>query len=324
MNRRQFLQTSCLSAWLAKSAWAEAPLPPPVPVFQYGSKGPDPGQMYSPIGLVIDAYDQVYVTEFRNERVQKFRIDGTPVSAMPVQKFPGGIAVAPDGRIAVAHWNANYLGIYSEHGQFLSRVGEMGTGDGQFRLPGGLVFAKNGELYACDQGNSRIQVFDASLKFSRAFGTLGAGPGQFGQGGAPGGRFSGPQWVVLDRREDVFATDTLGGRVVHFRPNGEVVEKAKWNGKHKGPGGFLMDGPPPTQGPIGLVVDREDNIWVSATNHAVQQFSPTGELMRRIGSHGEAQGQFKTPHAMAFDRRGHLHVVDTMNHRVQVLRIPKG
>ena len=50
----------------------------------------------------------------------------------------------------------------------LRRVGDVGTGDGQFRLPGGLVFTKSGELLACDQGNSRMQeIYQHSKKVQK-------------------------------------------------------------------------------------------------------------------------------------------------------------
>ena len=90
------------------------------------------------------------------------------------------------------------------------------------------------------------------------------------------------------------------------------------------PGGF---GPPPldkngkpiTGGPIGICVDRQDRVWVSATNHRVQRFTNAGKYLCGLGldGAGKGPGQFRTPHALALDSRGCLYVADVINSRVQ-------
>ena len=71
-------------------------------------------------------------------------------------------------------------------------------------------------------------------------------------------------------------------------------------------------------GPIALCVDHEDRVWVSATNHRVQQFTNDGKYLRGIGdTEGTAPGQFHLPHGVALDSQGCLYVVDTMNSRIQ-------
>ena len=92
------------------------------------------------------------------------------------------------------------------------------------------------------------------------------------------------------------------------------------------PGGF---GPPPvdkngnpiTGGPISLCVDPQDRIWVSATNHRVQQFTLSGKYLRGFGSEGSGPGQFGTPHAMVIDSLGYLYVADAHNNRIQKFAI---
>ena len=44
------------------------------------------------MGLVIDAADRLYVTDFLNKRVQWFAADGKFLGQFPVQPYPGGLA----------------------------------------------------------------------------------------------------------------------------------------------------------------------------------------------------------------------------------------
>ena len=64
-------------------------------------------------------------------------------------------------------------------------------------------------------------------------------------------------------------------------------------------------------------MDRQDRVWVSATNNRVQQFTNAGKYLRGVGGEGTEPGRFRLPHGVALDSRGCLYVVDTMNARVQ-------
>ena len=52
-------------------------------------------------------------------------------------------------------------------------------------------------------------------------------------------------------------------------------------------------------------------------NHRVQKFTPEGESLGDWGGPGREPGRFHSPWALAIDRRGRVHVLDTENHRVQ-------
>jgi sugar lactone lactonase YvrE len=50
----------------------------------------------------------------------------------------------------------------------------------------------------------------------------------------------------------------------------------------------------------------------------IVKFSPDGEYLMEWGEIGTEHGQFRTPHALAFDSRGRLWVADRGNHRLEI------
>ncbi len=58
--------------------------------------------------------------------------------------------------------------------------------------------------------------------------------------------------------------------------------------------------------------------------HAVLQYRMDGTLVRRIGSKGQAAGQFDQPQGLAVSKAGELFVADQKNNRVQVFRLSDG
>ena len=70
--------------------------------------------------------------------------------------------------------------------------------------------------------------------------------------------------------------------------------------------------------PWGVAVGR-NGLWavVDYLNHCVYIFNDKDQLVKKFGSYGSNNGQFKGPHGVAFDSHNHLYVVDYNNHRVQ-------
>ncbi len=322
LTRRQYLRASaCLLAapLFAMRARADE-IEPPKFILEFGKQGKAPGDFDSPVGLAIDASDQLYVTDFLNKRVQKFRSDGSFVAAFPVAPYPGGLALDAEGFIYVAHWNDSKVAVYSPTGAPVREWGKKGNAGGEFQLTGGLAMSSAGILFVADQGNSRIQAFTKEGKFVRAWGSLGGGPGQFGIGRGAGSRFAGPQFLAVDRQDNIYATDAMSGRVQKFSPEGAFL--LQWGSNAREPGGFGGRKDPPVEGPIALCVDARGRTWVGASNHRVQLFSPEGKYLCGFGGEGIAPGRFDTPHGMVVDSHGHLYVVDTMNCRVQKFAVP--
>ena len=63
----------------------------------------------------------------------------------------------------------------------------------------------------------------------------------------------------------------------------------------------------------------KDGIWAvtDRSNYQVYMFDGQDQLIRKFGSEGKCNGQFRFPAGLAFDDSNHLYVVDRYNHRVQ-------
>lgn len=292
-------------------------------LLQWGKPGKGPGEFHSPIGLAINARDEIFVGEFKNNRVQKFSSTGKFLGQIAVEKNPGGLAVDKEGRIYVAPLMEHKICVYDEAGNLLRTWGKHGKGDGEFDQPGGIAIARDGTVYVADQVNRRVQRFTAEGKFLGKWGEYGSKPGQFDGVDGPKNRTGGPHFLAFDSLGNVFTTEGKLGRVQKFTPEGKAL--LAFGNNSTEPGGF-GGRPKNLPGPIGIAVDRWDRIWVSATNNRVQCFSPEGKYLFGIESlePGDKPGQFHTPHALAFDSRDHLYVVDAQNQRLQKFAVSPG
>jgi DNA-binding beta-propeller fold protein YncE len=216
--------------------------------------------------------------------------------------------------------------VWNSRGDFLHEWGKSGAGAGEFNFPGGLVVGRNERLYVADQTNHRIQVFDTTGRYITEWGKYGTKTGEFGGNTSAVSRVGGPQFVAADSSGHIYTTEGSMGRVQKFTAEGEFLLAWGDNNTTEGSfgGGWQIDSEEGLQGPIGILADRYDTIWVSAAGGRVQQFSHNGEYLRGIGEgKGTGPDQFLVPHGLTMDSRDNLYVVDSFNHRIQKFHIPR-
>jgi tripartite motif-containing protein 71 len=304
----------------------------------WGERGADPGQFDFPIGIAVNAADELFITDHYNNRVQKFDTSGKLLAHFAVLPNPGGIAIDNTGNIYLTHFRVslrskdatgNRVSVYSPEGKLLRQWGKTGTGHGEFDCPGGIVVAKDGRVFVADQTNHRIQVFDRAGKFLLEWGEYGNKAGQFGGKSTRNSRVGGPQFVALGPAGNVWTTEGANCRIQQFTPKGKHLRA--WGTSEDKPGGFggPFNGFGPgkagsIRGPIALCFDRHGRLWVSAVCGRVQQFTPEGKYLRGlVDEQGTKPGQFYAPHGVAFDSKGCLYVVDAFNHRIQKFKVER-
>lgn len=314
MNTLRFIT---LLAWFAAHAFPAQDKPRVALTF--GSPGDGPGQLKSPIGIAISKRDVVYIAEFNNSRVHKFSTEGKVIGRFPCVKNASGIAVDADERVYVSSMTEHEVRVYDNGGKELRKIGMKGAGEGQINQPGGLAIGPDGALYIADQGNHRVQRFTLDGRFLSAWGGHGREPAKFGGSVKAGSRFGGPHFIAFDHAGNLLTTESNDGRVQKLTTDGKPL--LAFGSNDTAPGGFggrRTDIGNALIGPIGVLVDRESRIWVSATNSLVQLFSPEGKFLFALNDkEGPEPGRFHLPHAMAADSKGDVYVVDSSNQRVQ-------
>jgi sugar lactone lactonase YvrE len=301
-------------------------------VLTWGKKGDQPGDFYSPISLVFTPRDELFVTDLNNSRVQKFTAEGKFLAAfdLPWDTPPrksciiGGMALDAQGLVYLSFMVQHKVVVYNESGAVVRQWGKRGVGDGEFDQPGGIVVHADGTLYVADQCNHRIQHFTLNGQFLGKWGSHGSLPGRFGGAEPAGSRFAGPHFLSQDSQGRLYTTEGVLGRVQQLSPEGRPL--SAWGNKSSDPGGFgaLSTGfSQRSFGPVGVMVDRYDRVWVSSLNDRVQCFTPEGRFLFAAGGPGSGPGQWARPHGMAMDSKGFLYVADAGNERIQKFQVPR-
>jgi hypothetical protein len=139
------------------------------------------------------------------------------------------------------------------------------------------------------------------------------------------GLFAWPHGMHVDRQGNVWVTDATGyrdapgglGHVVYkFSPTGELLMTL-------GTKGVAGEGPDTFTRPSDVLVAPNGDIFVvdghgEDAGNRVVKFSSDGTFIKQWGEPGEADGQFRDPHALAMDSQGRLFVGDRANSRIQI------
>ena len=70
--------------------------------------------------------------------------------------------------------------------------------------------------------------------------------------------------------------------------------------------------------PQGIAVNRHNQILVTSINK-IDLFTMEGKFINAVGQHGKGELEFNVPAGVAVGKNGKIYVVDSMNHRIQVL-----
>ena len=243
-----------------------------------GIAGSGNGQFFWPEGVAGDASGNIYVADSYNDRIQKFRSNGTYLTRWGTSgssngQFdrPIGVAVDATGNVYVADSYNDRIQKFNGSGTFLTKWGTYGGSDDQFYEPHGVAVDASGNVYVADTRNHRIQEFDSSGTFVLMWG-----------------------WGVQDG-SSTLQTCTSGCQ-----------------------SGLQGSGDGQFHWPGGVSVDATGNVYVAdSNNHRIQKFSNTGTFLDKWGSSGGADGQFNWPLGIASDAAGHVYVADYLNHRIQ-------
>src|SRR5579864_909407 len=162
--------------------------------------------------------------------------------------------------------------------------------------------------------------FDQNMKFVKQW-----GPGNYAASFAHG--------VRVDKYDNVWMVDEGSGMIVKFDPNANVKmtlgrkpEAIDYMERYLERGEKVAE-----RYPVGVMGtfnretdiawDTQDNMFVSDGygNSRVVKIAKDGTWVKAVGTHGNGQDQFSTPHGIAVDKEaGLVYVADRANLRIQV------
>ncbi len=203
-------------------------------------------------------------------------------------RAPAGVAVAPDGSVWVADTENHRLQRFTATGELLTVVGGPGSAPGRLRQPYGLDVAPDGTVWVADKGNLRLQRFAPDGRSLAAF-TM---PPSDDRSETP----ARPTDVAVAPDGTLFAA-TLGGvGVVHLSPDGRLL--GRWL-PYPPFVSYVRRGEAAIQAarPLTSVIwpysylDVGPDGTVYAGHSSVYRFSPDGQLLNVVASHGRGPGQ---------------------------------
>lgn len=294
----------------------------------------------NPVDLALGANDVVYLVN----RSYENRADGVRVSMCTLNEelirefgsdgegdgqfvWPSSVALDENGNVYVSDEWLNRISIFDKDGNYLSKWGKAGSGDGELSKPAGLEI-HNGIMFVSDTGNHRIQKFSLDGKYIGQFGSFGSGPGQFNL----------PWGICLDAEGSVYVADWRNDRIQKLTQNGECL--ATFGSSGSGIGQFNR--------PSGVAVDADGTMYVAdRQNNRVQILAPSGRFMTALyGDHqlskwgreklqsnpdmirqralavaydrGAFEKSFSFPCAVEVDDQGRILVLDHTRGRIQV------
>ena len=148
---------------------------------EWGSFGDGDGQFDGANDIAVDESGNVYVVDIGNLRVQKFNSngdfltewgsfgdgDGEFIAPWTVAVDGSGRVYVDDGRNLITRASQMRghnirIQIFNSSGEFLTKWGSSGDGDGQFEAPAGIAVDASGNIYVADTENHRVQKFGLS------------------------------------------------------------------------------------------------------------------------------------------------------------------
>jgi len=222
-------------------------------------KGPRGKTFGSPIGVVCDSADNIYVSDSERAQIDVFDSKGRYQHAIggngkdPRLVRPTGIALDPAARrLYVTDTLRHQVLVLGLDGSLIRTIGKRGNGPGEFNFPTSLTLA-SGKLYVVDAMNFRIQTLTTDGQFIKAFGKLGSGSGTLNR----------PKGIAVDTDGNLYVVDALFETVQVFDPNGQLLYYFGSTGPK--PGQFQL--------PTGISIDDRNVIYVADSyNQRVQVF----------------------------------------------------
>jgi DNA-binding beta-propeller fold protein YncE len=172
------------------------------------------------------------------------------------------------------------------------RLSIFGYGKEWIREPNGVAY-HDGRLYVADTGNHRGLVFDRRGRPLFKFGERQV------EKGVEDDKLLSPLNIAVAPNGDIWVTQMIISRISIFDKAGKFKKSLE------------IDRP--------IQIVNEANRMYITTQGQVAVLDLDGNVLEEWGEFGQAGLQFAYPNGLALDDKGNMFVVDSQNHRIQIL-----
>lgn len=267
-----------------------------------GRIGQGAGEFLMPMGLVLDAYGQLYVADAGNNRVQVIDTNGNFVAEFGSYgwragefDYPNDVALSLD-TIYVADTGNNRI----QYCNLINRIFYPITpisDDLQLEGPEGVGIGRNGEVYVVDTLNHRWVQFSKNLVPGLPIGRFGSRREQFWN----------PTDLAVNPHGTVYVVDTSNHRIVSYDFSGNPTHS--WGEEGKELGQF--------QEPKRLAIDTWNYLYVTDSgNRRIQIFTSEGRAVIEF-----TVKTLLNPCGIAVSQKGQVFVSDTDAGDIKVFHV---
>ena len=266
----------------------------------FGEFGEGPGQFMWPSAIAEGPGQNIYVTDEHLHKIMMFSPDGLFLkewgelgSEAGHLDSPSGIAFNSAGELFVSDTYNNRIQVFTSSGEYVRSFGS----DGDLNLPWRLNFDSSDHLYVADWGNDRICKYNPDGHFITSYGETGDGEGEFLH----------PADVVIDDFGRMFICDWGNERIQVLDPEGKFLQMNLGQ----------SDLSPWAANFLNINVE-EGQARERSNLHKKDIKFANPEDRHEISSHIEEY--FWSPMALSLTPDGHLYVIESNRHRIQIFK----